>query len=63
VELIRVLAGSRGGVFDSSLFELDFLETSFGGEDFLLGADLGFETEEAALDNDSVDDLLDPVAF
>jgi hypothetical protein len=45
------------------LVELDFLETSFGGEDFLLGADLGFETEEAALDNDSVDDLLDPVAF
>jgi hypothetical protein len=63
VELIRVLAGSRGGVFDSSLVELDFLETSFGGEHFLLGADLGFEIEEAALDNDSVDDLLEPVAF
>lgn len=42
-----------------------FRPSSFGGETFLIGA--GFTLaccmDDPALDNDSVDDLLEPVAF
>ena len=50
----------------SSEEELIFLTISLGGELFLFGTDLtGFTlaTDDPALDSDSVDDLLEPVAF
>ena len=46
--------------------QLIFLTTSLGGELFLFGTCLtGFTlaTDDPALDKDSVDDLLEPVAF
>ena len=49
-----------------STFEKDgFRTSSFGGELFLFGAGFTFAccTDDPALDNDSVDDLLEPVAF